>query len=135
MSDLNVFLHPVRGDETAEVIISKRFVGEDGKPVPFKIKAITQEENERLVKQSQKPAPGGKRGERRLDNTEYGNRLVVAATVMPDFTSEELCKGFGTLDPLEVPGKMLLSGEFAKLSRAIMELSGFDDDLEEAAKN
>lgn len=135
-SNLSAFLKPVQGDETNDIIISKRFLDEDGRPVPFKIRALTQEENDRLVKQSQKLVSGGKRGERRLDNAEYTYRVVVAATVEPDFRSEELCKAYGTMDPLEVPKKMLLSGEFARLSKAIMELSGFaDDSLEDEAKN
>ena len=71
----------------------------------------------------------------RLDNGEYGRRVVVAATVTPDFRSEELCKAYGVMDPLEVPGRMLLAGEYERLSREILSLSGFDDDLEEQAKN
>ena len=39
------------------------------------------------------------------------------------------------MDPLEVPGRMLLAGEYERLSREILSLSGFDDDLEEQAKN
>jgi len=136
MSSLNAFLHPVQGNETEEIVISKRFRGEDGKPAAFQIRAISQEENDRIIKQSQKPVPGGKRGERALDDIEYTRRLVVAATVEPDFRSEALCKAYGTLDPLEVPGKMLLSGEYSRLSAAISRLSGFGDgDLESEAKN
>ena len=39
------------------------------------------------------------------------------------------------MDPLEVPGKMLLVGEFDRLSAAILSLSGLDEDPEELAKN
>ena len=35
--------------EEKEVIVSERFQ-EDGKPVPFRIRALTQKENEQLVK-------------------------------------------------------------------------------------
>ena len=35
MGVLNAFLHPVEIDETKKVVISKRFVDEDGNPVPF----------------------------------------------------------------------------------------------------
>ena len=40
MSTLNAFLHPVQV-ENQEVIISNRFI-EDGKPVPFVIRPVTQ---------------------------------------------------------------------------------------------
>jgi len=135
MSNLNAFLHPVQGDETREVIVSKRFLSEDGKPAPFKIRALTQEENAQISKQCMKLVKGGSRGEKELDPVAYMNRLVVAATVEPDFSSEAMCKAYGTLDPTEVPGKMLLAGEYKQLTDAIMGLSRFNDDLEDAVKN
>lgn len=135
MNDLNAFLHPVQGDETQEVLISKRFLDEDGKPVPFKIRALSQEENARISRQSMRLVRGGKRGEKELDSEVYTNRIIVAATVEPDFSSEAMCKAYGTMDPIEVPGKMLYAGEYKRLMDAIMELSHFDDDLEDEAKN
>lgn len=135
MSNLNAFLHPVQGDETREIIISNRFLDEDGKPVPFKIRALSQEENAQISKRSMRLVKGGKRGEKELDNTEYASRIIAAATVEPDFSNEALCKAYGTMDPLEVPGKMLLAGEYKRLMDAVMDLSGFHDDLEEDAKN
>ncbi len=137
MSTLHAFLHPASAEDILEVEVSKRFRDENGKAVPFKIRAVTQEENDLLVKRSMRPVKGGRRGEKELDGSLLSRRIVVAATVEPDFTSEELCRAYGVLDPLEVPGKMLLAGEFKKLSEEIMRLSGFDDaeDLEEEAKN
>ncbi len=135
MSDLHAFLHPVQGDDTVEIVISKRFLGEDGKPVPFRIRALTQEENDELTKKSMHLAKGGRRGEKELDRIGYNRRILVAATVSPDFSNEELCTAYGTMDPLEVPGRMLLAGEYDRLSREILALSGFDEDLEEQAKN
>lgn len=135
MSDLHAFLHPVQGDDTVEIVISKRFLGEDGKPVPFRIRALTQEENDELTKKSMHLAKGGRRGEKELDRIGYNRRILVAATVSPDFSNEELCTAYGTMDPLEVPSRMLLAGEYDRLSREILALSGFDEDLEEQAKN
>ena len=136
MSKLKAFLHPVQGDETKEVMISKRFVDEDGKHVPFKIRALSQEENDRISKLSMHLVKGGKRGEKALDEIEYARRIVLAGTVEPDFSQEEICKAYSTMDPLEVPGKMLLAGEYARLSKEIMLLSGFETDgLEDDVKN
>ena len=135
MSNLSAFLNPVNPVERKEVIISDRFVDEKGKPVPFVIRPLTQEENDRLIRQSTRRVKVNGQLVEQLDQTEYGRRVVVAAAVEPDFTASELCKAYGTLDPIEVPGKMLLVGEYGKLSRAILELSGLDDDLEEQAKN
>ena len=125
MSNLNAFLHPVQGDETREIIVSNRFLDENGRPVPFRIRALTQEENDAISKRSMRLVKGGRRGEKELDSTEYASRIIAAATLEPDFSSEELCKAYGTMDPLEVPGKMLYAGEYKRLMDAIMELSRF----------
>lgn len=135
MNNLNAFLHPIQGDETREVMISTRFRGEGGKPVPFKIRALSQEENARISRQSMRLVRGGKRGEKELDTEVYTNRIIVAATIEPDFSSEAMCKAYGTMDPIEVPGKMLYAGEYKRLMDAIMELSHFNDDMEDEAKN
>lgn len=134
MSKLSVFLHPVSTQEEKEVIISNRFQDENGNVVPFKIKALTQEENDAISKKATKSyKENGQRFEY-LDSVDYCRRLVVEATVEPDFRSQELCSGFGVMDPLLVPGKMLFSGEYSKLLQEIKAMSGFDD-LEEEAKN
>ena len=82
-----------------------------------------------------RPVKGGARGEKELDSGEYSSRIIVAATVEPDFSSEAVCKAYGTMDPLEVPGRMLLAGEYKRLMDAVMDLSGFRDNVEEDAKN
>ena len=125
-------------DVTKEIIISDRFK-EDGKPVPFKIRTISQAENDALVKKAQKVDMVRGRRIQYQDDQRYTNSLIVACTVQPDFRDAELCQAYGTLDPLEVPGKMLLSGETAKLVEAIMTLNGFTiqppEEEEEEAKN
>ena len=125
-------------DVTKEIIISDRFK-EDGKPVPFKIRTISQAENDALVKKAQKVDMVRGRRVQYQDDQKYTNSLIVACTVQPDFRDAELCQAYGTLDPLEVPGKMLLSGETAKLVEAIMNLNGFTiqspEEEEEEAKN
>lgn len=141
MSKLSAFLHPVVVQEEKEVIISKRFQDENGNPVPFKIRSITQDENEKLRKLSTKVSKSGGQRVESFDAGAYSARLVVAATLEPDFSAKEMCDAYGVLDPLMVPGKMLLSGEYAKLASAITELCGFDDSpegeeaIEEAVKN
>lgn len=138
MNRLSAFLHPAATQETAEVVVSRRFLDEKGNPVPFKIRSLTQEENDGLVKRSTRTMKGRSgQSQERLDNIDYTRRLLVAATVEPDFTSKELCDTYGVMDPLLVPGRMLLIGEFQKLMEEIMTLSGLDgaENVEDAAKN
>ena len=138
MDNLQAFLNPVSADEVKEVVISKRFVDKDGKPVPFRIKTIMQEENERITRKCRKVETiRGQRVES-LDNQKYNRALIVACTVEPDFRNADLCKAYGTVDPLDLPGKMLTVGEANNLAREILDLNGFSDEaeqLEDEAKN
>lgn len=135
MSVLSAFLHPVVTREEKEVIISKRFLGEDGKPVPFKIRSLTQEENAAIIKAATRQKKVDGQWQDSIDANELSARTIVEATVFPDFRSAELCETYGTKDPVQVPGKMLLAGEFARLIDAVSKLSGFDKSLDEEAKN
>lgn len=136
MSTLSAFLKPVKTTIEKEVVISDRFVGDDGKPVPFKVRAISQEENDALVRAATKTRNEGGQRVERLDSVEYAQRLIVAATSSPDFRSKDICEAYGVVSPLMVPGKMLLSGEYNRLMKAITELSEFDEAAQdEAVKN
>ena len=134
MSKLSAFLHPVVENKEKEVVISNRFLDEKGNPIPFKIRAITQKENDAILKLATRRAKENGQTVEKLDNVDFSRRMVVAATVFPDFKEKELCDAYGVMDPLLVPGKMLLSGEYSRLMREITALSGFDA-LEEEVKN
>ena len=134
MSKLSAFLYPAAGAGEKELVISKRFLNEDGSPAKFKIRAVTQEENDAITKRATRRVKVDGMPVEQLDNVDYSRRLVVAATMEPDFSAREMCDAYGVADPLLVPGKMLLSGEYARLMKAISDLSGFESP-EEAAKN
>ena len=134
MSKLSAFLNPANIQEEREVVISDRFKDDKGNPVAFKIRAMSQAENDENVKRCTKKRRVGNQTEEYFDNIEFSRRTIVEATVEPDFRAKELCDAYGVLDPLLVPGKMLRPGEYSRLMQEINELSGFAD-LEEEAKN
>jgi hypothetical protein len=136
MSRLSAFLHPSTTQVEREVIVSDRFLDEGGKPVPFKIRAVTQAENEAITKQATRRVRENGQMVDRLDSVDFTRRMLVTAVVEPDFSNTEMCQAYGVLDPLLVPGRMLLAGESSKLMREIMDLSGFNDaNIEDTAKN
>lgn len=135
MSVLSAFLHPITTTEEKEVVISKRFVDDKGNPVPFKIKAITQEENDALVRAATRVEEKNGRRVEYLDDVDFARRLVVASTVSPDFSSKEMCDAYGVVSPLLVPGKMLLGFEYNRLLGEINGLSKSDINFEDTAKN
>lgn len=148
MSSLNAFLNPIKVSEEKEVVISDRFVKRDEKgepikdkagnyiPMPFKIRSLTEDENDTLQKKARRTRKVNGQPQEYVDNLCYLRSLVVAATVVPDFSSEEMCKSYGVMDPQLVPGKMLLIGEYNKLVNEIMQLSGIEyNTVEDEAKN
>ena len=52
MSNLSAFLKPAAPVEQENIVISKRFRNEDGSIAPFIIRPISQEENDRLIRQA-----------------------------------------------------------------------------------
>ena len=84
MSKLSAFLHPVTTSEEKEVVISNRFQDESGQPVPFKIRALTQEENDAITRQATRRRKEGGQTIEQLDSVDFTRRMVVAATVEPD---------------------------------------------------
>ena len=140
MGDIKAFLQPPVLNETKEVIISNRFKDENGKTIPFVIRVIDQETNDRLIKQATKEGKGGP-SVQGFDDLKYGKLLINACVVTPNFKDSELCAYYKTVDPLEVPGRMLTVGEYNRLVRAIRELNELVtsdedfDELDEEAKN
>mgnify|MGYP000721749141 FL=1 len=141
MADIKAFLLPPVMDETKEVVITKRAVDENGKPIPFVIRVIDQETNDRLLKRAMKKTRANGRIVQELDTDKYGKLLVDACVVTPNFKDAELCAYYKTTDPLDVPGRMLTMGEYdllVKEIRNLNEMIGDDDsleELEEEAKN
>jgi hypothetical protein len=131
MSGLSAFLNPTYTEQTAEVFISDRFLDDDGKPIAFKLKTLTQETLELISKRSRKEQTIDGRKVSAIDKVEHLNRCLVEACVYPNFKEKELCEHFGTLDPVDVPRKMLLVKEYEKLARAFLDLNGLSDDSPE----
>lgn len=131
MSSLNAFLNPARV-ENKEVIVSERF-REDGNPVPFIIRPITQKENEGIIRKHTKK---DKKGNEMFDRVAYAQELTAMGVVFPDLHNTELQKRYGVLGDSKVLPAMLYVGEFADLMQAVHELSGLDkeinEDIEEA---
>ena len=125
MASLKAFLNPVMPEEK-EVIVSERFQ-EDGKPVPFRIRALTQKVNEQLVKKHTRVDK--KTGNEVFNRTGYSQDMVATAVVFPDLSDAQLQKAYNVAGEAELMKNMLLIGEFATLSLAVQELSGLDRDI------
>lgn len=111
-----------------------------GFSVPFVIRELTNEENEKLQKSATKITKN-RAGQivQNMDQDKYAKDLLLASVVQPDLNSEELQNFYGTLaDPYGTLKKMLSIGEFTALVQEVNDLSGVEealDDKVEDAKN
>ena len=115
MGKLSVFLKPSPAGKTKEVYL-ERFTDEEGKMVPFIVKSITPEENEMISKRCMDKSGN-------LDSAAYGNHLIVACMAEPDLKDAQVCKYYGVIDPIMVPGRMFSIGEKQIVQDAIMEIN------------
>ncbi|KPU45815.1 phage XkdN-like protein [Oxobacter pfennigii] len=140
MSTLQAFFaQNIASEITEDFIISKRFKDQEGHPIPWKLRTITEEENEDIRKSATRMVKG-KNGIRvsETNTEEYISKLAVASVVFPDLKDAELQKSYGTLGSEALLKRMLLSGEYAALIQKVQEINGFDkdmNDLVEEAKN
>ena len=122
---LAAFLQP-KQVRNKEVVISDRFLGEDGEPVPFEIRPILTDEAQEMMKRNIKSK---KDGSQDFDNSGYQADMIAAAGVFPDLKNAELQKAYGVLGERELLMRMLLIGEYTQLRNAVFELAGIYDDL------
>lgn len=100
----------------------------------FKIKPITEEENQQLRKNNTKTKfdKRTRQTEKSVDQTEYVTDLALACITYPDLSNAELQKAAGTPgDQKATLKKILKPGEYANLLDEIQDINGFDVDIED----
>lgn len=129
--NIKSFMMEVVGD-TKEIKI-ERF------PEPFVIEAISETENDRLKKvHTTKRRSKSGNTIKDLDTDKYGDALLARCVKTPDLQDADLQAYYKTegseTDTLKA---MLLAGEYANLTKEVLELNGFnedEDDLKEDVK-
>ncbi len=126
--------------ENKQVIVSNRFVDENGNAIPWEICCITANENARIRRESTKQIPvAGRRNQytQEFDASLYQAKLAASCTVFPNLNDAELQSSYGVMDAESLITTMLTSGEFEDYSAAVLGLNGFASSAEmvEDAKN
>lgn len=127
--------------EVIEAAVSKRFLDVDGKPVKWKLGAITSEEDESLRKScTYKTQVTGKKDQFTMDfdNNRYIGVLAAKCVVYPDLNDVGLQDSYSVKSGDSLLKTMLLPGEYAKLVEKVQEINGYDrsmDEVVEEAKN
>ncbi|WP_410769579.1 phage tail assembly chaperone [Fontibacillus sp. BL9] len=132
MSNLSAFFAQNANSEiNEEVVISARFKDEKGNPIPWKLRSMTEEENEAIRKSAQRKVRD--RGVVTIDTNseEYLAKMVVASVVFPNLKDADLQKSYGVMGSDKLLRKMMLPGEYATLLQKVQEINGFDKDVNE----
>ena len=125
MSDFKAFMAdsalPIEA-ETVGYVASKRFPGENGDPVEWRIRAITteQEAKKRTL------IPGTRETKTEIDYDTYISAMICACVVYPNLNDAELQNSYGAVGAADLLRKMLTPGEYADLALAVQQNNGFD---------
>jgi hypothetical protein len=115
--------------EPTEVPEATYFVERIG--IPITLKGLSEKEINRIKKEcTYTRKERGKRIEK-LDDEEFNAALIETATVNPNWNDSRLLDALKASDGRQVIRKKLLAGETAAIGDKVLELSGFDNELEE----
>jgi len=138
MSNFEAFMIE-NNEKEIEFVVSNRFKGADGKPVPFKLKPINSKENNDIRKACYKKIPvPGKRGQytNDFDTPKYLMELALACVTYPNLNDEQLQNHYHVMGAGELLGVMLTPGEFDDLTEKLQEINGYNiEEKVEEAKN
>ncbi|MGF7049161.1 hypothetical protein J2T13_003669 [Paenibacillus sp. DS2015] len=133
MNDLSMFFAQNAAVEVAEEFaVSPRFKDKDGKAAKWKLRSISEDENQELRKSATKKTKvKGGNYTSDVDQNEYLSKLVVACVTFPDLKNAEIQKSYGVIGAEKLLRKMLLPGEFSGLMEKVTAMNGFDQDMNE----
>lgn len=101
--------------------------------IPVTLKGLTEKEISKIRKDCtySRKSRGGKI-EDKFDGNEFDAGLIIAATTNFDWNNKNLLDSAKASDGKQFIRKKLLAGEISYLTDKILELSGFNNELEEA---
>ncbi|WP_438448190.1 phage tail assembly chaperone [Gorillibacterium sp. sgz5001074] len=126
------FMEAVPVQATEEFVVSDRFRDKEGKPIPWELRSLTEEENEELRKASTKRVRvKGGQYMNETNQDEYIYRIASACVVYPNLKDAALQSSYGVIGAEALLKKMLRPGECTALIQKIQELNGFDKSMNE----
>lgn len=128
--------------EDIEMIVSKRFVDEEGNAIPWVLRQLTGKESNNLRKKHTKKIKNKLgRIEEQFNSEAYQEEFITSSVIFPDLRNAKLQESYNALGEYDLLQKMLSADELANLQ---IKISGFAeeeiiensmDNLVEEAKN
>jgi hypothetical protein len=99
--------------------------------IPVTLKGLSEKDINRIKKEcTYTRKERGKKIEK-LDDEEFNAALIEAATVKPNWNDSRILDSIKASDGRQFIRKKFLAGETSAMADKVLELSGFDEDLEE----
>lgn len=99
--------------------------------IPVTLKGLSEKEIQRIRRECTVERKHRGQRTKELNDEEFNAAIIEAATVSPNWGDKKLLSTFRLSSGREVIKRKLLAGEMMALADKVMELSGFDDELEE----
>jgi hypothetical protein len=135
MSDLSVFLKQKKiMPQNVKYRASAGFVGEDGLPVEWVIKALDPQDIEDMKKTcvTNKPVTGKKYITiPETDFDKFLGKMAAASTVYPDLKNSDLQDSYGVMGEDALLKVMLVGGEYDNYLAKVQEVNRYNVDYEE----
>ncbi len=104
-----------------EIALSNRISDTEGKPLLFRIKALTTEEFEGAKNRANISGKG--------DMNVFKYAVIIRGCVSPSFKDAGSLEEVGARTPEDYVRRVLLAGEISHLAAEILRLSGFGEDV------
>lgn len=98
--------------------------------IQLELKGLTGDELSKIRKECTRKRKVNGKWEEKLNNAEYDAGVIIAATTNFNWNNQKLLSKFEMSDGKQFIIKKLLAGEKNALVEAILQLSGFNEDLE-----
>lgn len=95
------------------------------------LKGLSEKEIQRIRKECTTETRHRGNRTKELNEEEFNAALIEKATMKPNWSDKRLLAAMNLSSGREVIKRRLLAGEMVALGDKVMELSGFDDELEE----
>ncbi|RXM79576.1 hypothetical protein DP144_01860 [Clostridium tetani] len=115
--------------EPTEVPEATYFIDRIG--IPVTLKGLSEKEINRIRKECTYAIGKGRKKVEKLDDEEFNAALIEAATVSPNWNNPKLLDALKASDGKQVIKKKFLAGEVSAIGDKVLELSGYNDELEE----
>lgn len=100
--------------------------------IPVTLKGLTEKEISKIKKDCTYSRKSKGKTEEKFDGNEFDAGLIIAATTNFNWNDPKLLDSVKASDGKQFIRKKLLAGEISSLTDKILELSGFNSELEEA---